>query len=597
MPLYQELPDGIDTVDVIIAGGGTAGSIVASRLSDSDPDLSVLLIERGANNEGDPLISYPALYINHVMPNSTRAQFVKGNKSSPLADREPILPVASVLGGGSSINMLMYSRAQRSDLDAWKTPGWSAEDLLGPMRKLETYHGRGPKEQHGFDGPIHISEGTHRSFRLQADFLDAIARVGWKEVEDLADLNTDNGAQRALSYISPAGKRQDAATCYLHPRLQDGAHPNLHVLVESKVVKVLFAENKASGVVYQPNQGSAARTVQARKMVILSSGAIGTPLILERSGVGDPEVLKQAGVEAVADVPGVGVGYEDHINSTVSYKSSLEVPETLDGLANGKFDIPSMIASNDKILGWNCLDATCKVRPNDADVAALGPDFQKAWDAEFRSEPKKSMVMLTLIAANSNDPFSVPVGQYFSTSAFLTHPFSRGYVHITGPKLDDDIDFDIGFFSDDGDIDLKTCRWAYKKQREIARRMGVYRGEVALFHPLFPPESQAACVDVDGPLPSDVADIKYTAEDDAVIDEWLRRTVATTWHSMGTCKMLPQKEKGVVDASLSVYGVTGLKVADLSIAPHNVSAHTNNLALSVGERAAEIFIEELGRRI
>ncbi|KAI1080926.1 alcohol oxidase-like protein [Whalleya microplaca] len=562
MPLYQELPDGIDTVDVIIAGGGTAGSIVAARLSDADPDLSVLLIERGANTEGDPTISHPALHIMHIMPNSTRVQFVKANKSTALADRELVLPFASVLGGGSAVNMLMYSRAQRSDLDSWKTPGWSAQDLLGPMRKDA--------------------------------FINAITQVGWGEVEDLNDLNTINGAQRALSYISPDGKRQDAATCYLHPRLRDGQHPNLHVLVESKVVKVLFDGRRASGILYQSNQGSTLRTVQARKMVVLSGGAIGTPLILERSGVGDPAILKQAGVGVVADIPGVGVGYEDHLNTVVSYKSSLEQSETLDGLANKNFDIPAMITNNDKTLGWNALDVTCKVRPNDADVAVLGSEFQKTWNAEFKNEPNRPMLMMTLIAANANDPFSVPVGQYFSTSSFVVHPFSRGHVHITGPELDDPIDFDTGYFSDENDIDLKTCRWAYKKQREIARRMDVYRGEVALFHPPFAPESKAACVDVHGPLPGDVADIEYTAEDDVVIDQWLRENVSTTWHSMGTCKMLPLEKKGVVDASLGVHGMAGLKVADLSIAPRNVSAHTNNMALTIGEKAAEIFIEELG---
>ncbi|KAI1372394.1 glucose-methanol-choline oxidoreductase [Hypoxylon crocopeplum] len=132
--------------------------------------------------------------------------------------------------------------------------------------------------------------------------------------------------------------------------------------------------------------------------------------------------------------------------------------------------------------------------------------------------------------------------------------------------------------------------WTYKKQREIVRRMDVYRGRLPSSIPRSPLGSKAACHDVERPLPNDVPDIEYTAEDDAVIDQWLRATVGTTWHSLGTCKMLLLEQNGVVNASLSVHGVTGLKIADMSIASRNVSAHINNMALIIGEKAAEIFM-------
>ena len=135
--------------------------------------------------------------------------------------------------------------------------------------------------------------------------------------------------------------------------------------------------------------------------------------------------------------------------------------------------------------------------------------------------------------------------------------------------------------------------WAYKKQREILRRMDIYRGEWAPAHPAFPPTSAAASVEIDGPL-GDVKDIEYTPEDDAVIEEWLRENVGSTWHSMGTCRMAPRGEGGVVDPRLGVYGVEGLKVADLSIVPQNVAANTANTAFAIGEKAADMFIAELG---
>lgn len=177
---------------------------------------------------------------------------------------------------------------------------------------------------------------------------------------------------------------------------------------------------------------------------------------------------------------------------------------------------------------------------------------------------------------------------------FTTYPFSRGSIHITGPEISDRLDFTTGFFSDPHGVDIKMHVWAYKKHREIIRRMEVYRGEFAGGHPPFGPDSNAICVQLDDSQSRDVADIVYTAEDDKVIEDWLRKNVGTTWHSLGTCKMAPRDQQGVVDQSLSVYGVEALKVADLSIPPRNVAANTMNTAVVIAEKAADIFIRELG---
>lgn len=183
--------------------------------------------------------------------------------------------------------------------------------------------------------------------------------------------------------------------------------------------------------------------------------------------------------------------------------------------------------------------------------------------------------------------------QFQSLSAFTVYPYSRGHIHITGPEISDPIDFETGFLSDPDDVDIKMSLWAYKKQREILRRMEVYRGEWAPGHPPFPVTSLAASVEVDRAV-QDVKDIEYSPEDDAIIEQWLRKNVGTTWHSMGTCKMAPREKKGVVDPSLNVYGVEGLKIADLSIVPENLAANTAGTAFAIGEKAADIFIKELG---
>ncbi|TGJ83027.1 hypothetical protein E0Z10_g5744 [Xylaria hypoxylon] len=604
MPLYTQLPTSIDEVDIIIAGGGTAGCIVASRLSDADPNLSILVIERGSNNHNLPTVVKPVFMFTHVIPGSKTAAFHKGREEEQLADREITVPSGSILGGGSSVNFLMYTRAQRSDFDSWQTAGWSADEMLPYMKKLETYHGPGPRDRHGYEGPIHVSGGTYRVPRSEDDFIAAAKKVGWPELQDAQDLDSNNGVQRAMRYISPDGQRQDVAHSYLHPRLLDGKHQNLYVVVEFQVVRILFEDKKATGVEYvqnpefQPNPTEtqeSLRRIRARKLVISSCGTFGTPSLLERSGVGNREILNHAGVrDVVTHIPGVGEAYCDHHLLVYSYRSSLAPEETLDALAGGRLDPGELIKNNDKLLGWNAMDITCKLRPSETDVAALGPEFQEAWDRDFKTNPNKPLLLMSLLNTFPSIPIGLPVGQYMAISAFSVYPYSRGCLHITGPSLSDPVDFVTGFFSDHQNVDIKKCVWGYKKQREIVRRMQNYRGEVSATHPPFPAKSQAACVETEEPLASDVADIQYSQEDDGIIEQWLRENVGTAWHSLGTCKMAPLDQMGVVDASLNVHGVENLKVIDLSIAPLNVAANTNNTAMAIGERAADICINELG---
>lgn len=215
------------------------------------------------------------------------------------------------------------------------------------------------------------------------------------------DLDTNNAVYRNLKFTSPDGRRQDAAHQYLHPRLADGKHPNLHVLVEHQVVRVLFEGKRAAGVEFQPNPAhrenstGGIQAVKARKLVVVSAGALGTPQVLERSGVGDPEVLTRASVGLVADVAGVGRNYQDHNLVVYPYRSSLEPSETVDALYGGRLDIPKLMETNDKILGWTACDVTSKLRPSEADVAALGPAFQAAWDKDFKDTPNRPMAVFT----------------------------------------------------------------------------------------------------------------------------------------------------------------------------------------------------------
>ena len=186
--------------------------------------------------------------------------------------------------------------------------------------------------------------------------------------------------------------------------------------------------------------------------------------------------------------------------------------------------------------------------------------------------------------------------EYVSLANWTAYPYSRGHVHITGPSMHDAINFDTGWLKDPGDVDVKKHIWAYKLQREMLRRMSIFRGELKSSHPQFPDGSKAAVIEkTDGPVITDNnSRIEYSAEDDKAIEQRVREILSTTWHSLGTCKMAPKEKGGVVDRYLNVHGVKGLKLADLSVPPENVGANTGNTAFVIGERAADIFIKELG---
>lgn len=254
---------------------------------------------------------------------------------------------------------------------------------------------------HGFHGPINVSEGTYRANRPTQDFIDAAAAVGYPEIEDLAALDFNNGVQRGLRYISPDGKRQDTAYRYLHPKLKSDKYPNLHVIVDSQVKRVLFENKKACGIEYRPNPkvlpDATFRTVKAKKLVIVSCGALGTPLVLERSGVGSAKILKKVGIEIVADVPGVGENYQDHHLMAYPYHSNLNEDETLDALVSQRVDVMALIKDNAPILGWNAQDIQYKLRPTESEVNALGANFQAAWDKDYKIHPNRPLVLGALL--------------------------------------------------------------------------------------------------------------------------------------------------------------------------------------------------------
>ncbi|CAE7191049.1 unnamed protein product [Rhizoctonia solani] len=505
-------------VDVIVAGGGPAGCVVAGRLAKADPNLQVMLIEYGPNNIDDPMVSTPAVYPRNMrLLESDKAHFYYDtNKSQHLRGRKTIVPCAKVLGGGSSINFQMYTRASASDWNDFKTEGWNHQDCQ------------------------------------QSHAAEIWAK--W--------INKDTG------------RRSDAASAYVHPIMAE--QNNLHLRCNSKVARVIFEGNKAVGIAYvnsrDHGQTKTMETiVKARKMVVLTAGTLSTPQILERSGIGGKNILDKAGVKTLVDLPGVGKQYQDHYTTFSVFRARASEP-TADDWLRGDPKVQEewmrLHATTGKgPAASNGIDAGFKIRPTEEELKEMGPEFQKAWDSYFKDKPDKPVMFASVVNAFFGDHTLVPPGKYFSMFQYLEYPFSRGSIHISSSdpwsykkvrEVARRMDAYRGeltalhpHFHPDSpaaceDVDLQTAK-EYMPEGQLT--VGIHMGTWSKPRKALAPGERRI-----------VEDIKYTKEDDEAIDNWVRDHVETTWHSLGTCAMKPRDQEGVLDPRLNVYGTTNLKV-------------------------------------
>ncbi|RSM19138.1 hypothetical protein CDV31_002059 [Fusarium ambrosium] len=596
--------------DIVIAGGGTTACVVAGRLAKADPSLSILLIEEGKDNHEDPMIRNPVVFLSHLAPGSKTVKFYKSKASNYVDGREVVLPAGSVLGGGSSVNFMLYTRAQGVDFDSWNTEGWYRDDMLPVLNRLETYHCDAEgvdRTKHGYDGPVHITKG-YRHQATEDEWLKVAKMMGDREFVDLQDLKACGGWSRWARSVCPDGWRQDTAHAYVHPLLQSGSYPNLHVLVETQVQRVLFDKNnRATGVEITPNpefqiatpMGQAAAPsgiIKAKKLVLAACGALGSPLLLERSGIGASYRLNKIGIPVVSNLPGVGENLQDHHLLLYPYKTSLAPGDTIDDVLSGRVTAEEAIKKDYCHRAWNVGDVSSKLRPSQEEVDAIGGEFKKLYDRDYKEQVERPLILCAVHNAFFGDHSLVPPGQYMTVATYSAYPYSRGFIHAAGKTVDVAPDLDPGFLNREFDVTMLI--WAYKKSREIMRRTSYYRGELPINHPEFPPGSRAGLVTLEeaygGQDVNSIKNLEYTKEDDEAIERHIRKHVSTTWHSLGTCAMKPRDQGGVVDKNLSVHGVKGLKVADLSIPPENIGANTCNTAIAIGEKAADIIAEELG---
>jgi alcohol oxidase len=507
--------------------------------------------------------------------------------------------VALVLG-------MMYTRGSASDFDAWRdvygNEGWGSDDLLPLMKNLETFSPAPEAPSHGNSGPLKATFGEPTQFGF--GLLDSVAQYDKERpfIEDTNDLKTVDRWSRWAKWIDEStGKRSDTASGYIY---NQKANDNLVVIVNSRVKRVLFEGSRAVGLEYDhdpiahPIGENQSFNVRARKLVVLAAGAFGSPAILERSGIGSPALLKECDIETLVELPGVGARYEDH--QLVAQVIMLdEKAETLDFSHSGdpaRIDaaMQKWASSKSGILSTNAIDAGLKLRPTESELRAFSLEFRTYWQEHFEDKPDKALMWIGASAGLINSHAGLPPDMKLSLfGSFLYYPLSAGHVHIRSRSMEDPLNFDCGFLN--SPLDLEALRWGYKRTREYARRHPMFVGEVPAAHPQFPESSPASvCAPPSSPASAIDPDIVYTREDDGAIDDYIRKNVSTTFHSMGTCPMKPQSKGGVVDSSLNVYGTECLKVADLSIIPSNVGTNTYSTAALIGEKCAVVIAKELG---
>ncbi|KAH9920874.1 alcohol oxidase-like protein [Epithele typhae] len=548
------------TYDVIIAGGGTAGCIVAGRLADADPSLTILVVEAGPPTRNDVLHLQPCRYLHHLRPESTTVRFHTSAKSDALGGREMVFPCGQCIGGGSSVNFAMYTRAAAADYDEWAkvhgNSGWSAAELLPFLRKCESYELEAGKETHGYSGPLKVSSGGFYT-EVGKEFLDVAAeydKTRGRLTTSTGSMNaTSTGDGRSQWISAETGKRSDIPHHYIY----NAEHPNITLLDGFHVKRVIFEGTKA------------VTTARAKRLVVVSAGAFGSPGILERSGVGQKAVLDRVGVAQVVDLPGLGEQYQDHQVIFVPYVAAPEI-HTLDGVVTGDK------LENDKwnkeweehgtgLIAHNGIDSGVKLRPTEKDLAAIGPAFRERWESYYAASPGKPVIWFGNAALQVHSTYELYLGDMskykggknFCIVWYLQHPVSLGRLHITSAS-DPSAPLDFyGGFLDECPRGRRAPHVGYKLSREFARRMPSYRGELVGAHP--------------------------TADDDEAVEDWVRATVMSAWHSMGTCAMKP-RGKGGRGLAVNVYGTEGLKVVDMSICPSNVAANTYSTAIVIGRK-------------
>ncbi|MBB5785263.1 GMC family oxidoreductase [Nonomuraea jabiensis] len=507
--------------DYVIVGAGSAGCVLANRLS-ADPGVTVALVEAGGQDDKLEIrmpAGFAKLFKTDYDWNYTTA------KQGEMSGRELYWPRGRVIGGSSSLNAQMWVRGCERDYDQWGVPGWSYGEVLPYFTRAEHRVGSNEGGVYGTSGPLYISELRSPNVTTAA-FLKACEELGLPRLKEL------NGPSNEGCCPTPVtqnrGRRWSSADAYLRPAK---GRPNLHVITGATVDRVVFEGRRAIGI-----EHSGGAQVRARGEVILSAGAIGSPYLLMRSGVGAPDELRDAGITLVHELPEVGKNLQDHLSSGVFVECKQPVTLTK---AESIGNLLRYIVLRSGMLTTNVGEAVAFIRTS-------------------AEEPAPDIELIFAPVPFVDHGLTPPTGHGLTVGVVLLQPESRGRVGLNGR----DVVIDPAYLSAEADVRRLVAGLKTAKQIFATAAMKPWAG---------------------GPMAP-----YWAPESDEELARWVRERGETLYHPVGTCRM-GTDDASVVDPSLRVRGVDGLRVVDVSVMPTLNRGHTHAPAIMIGEKAADLI--------
>ncbi|GKT44835.1 dehydrogenase citC [Colletotrichum spaethianum] len=562
--------------DYIIVGGGTAGSALAMRLSLGLPDAQILLLEAGPAALEELRINVPGMR-GSILGTNYDWNFTTVDQRG-LGDRKVSANRGKVLGGSSAMNYLCYDRAAAAEYEAWGemgSKGWTWETMIDAMTKSENFTGS-DKDTRGRSGPIRNIYN-----RVIYDVLHTWRPAGKELGLPINEESYMHGNPIGIMFQGTNIDNRDYKRSYSANSYLPLAGSNLEVRTNTQVAKVNLKnecgkDHTATGVTLTDGT-----VVNATKEIILSAGSIQSPGLLELSGIGQPAVIKAAGVTPLIDLPGVGENYQDHIRTSNVYRlkdefdsfdafifdaSSTNVTEELQKWLDGEPSLYEYTTAAYGFLNWGQVDKKAQ-----ADIVALAKaefgnsthpvDKKKLEFLQDDAVPDYELIFEANYVGAAGYPGS---GKYITVLSTVMHTFSRGNVHINAANPTGAPIIDPGFLNNGHDA--KAAVEGAKFARKIA--------ETGPLKAVWEAETEP------GP----------TVQTDDEFRKFAVDTIASFYHPVGTCSLLPKADGGVVDAELRVYGTTNLRVVDNSIMPIIVSGHIQTAAYGIAEVAAAKII-------
>lgn len=531
--------------DYIIVGGGSAGCVLANRLS-ADPSANVTLLEAGGWDKS-VFIHMPAGYFQLMRT----GQVDWGYHTAPqknLNNREMFWPRAKVLGGCSCVNGMIYIRGNAIDYDQWAQLGnrnWSYEECLPYFRRSESWSGQ--KDQfHGSDGPLHTSRHGI-SHPLSKAFVEAGRQAGYPITTDFNGANQEGfgPCDSTLSVDGGKAKRSSASQAYLHPIRH---RKNLTIITGALVSKVIIENGRATGVEYVAD--GRRKTLHADREVILSGGAINSPQLLQLSGVGNPEHLMSLGIKVESPLRGVGENLQDHL--AIGLKNRISQPISMLPMVHplrAAMALGRYMLSGGGPAAYHGIEALAFVKTRPEAIAA---------------ELQYHFIMIMYDDHGRNIIPEHGFMPYFN----IARPKSRGSIRINSTDPTRHPVIQPNYFDDPDD--LRVMRDGIKISRDIVAQKAFdpYRGEE------YAPGGNVRT--------------------DQEIDDYLRAKIESIYHPVGTCKM-GSDPMAVVDDRLRVHGIAGLRVVDASVMPTLVTGNTNAPTIMIAERASDFIINDAAK--